>query len=241
MKLAAIQYKPPKGNVPKAHVELGRLIDEAGAQNADVIVLPEMATTGYIWDNAAALRPHAELANGSTYEWLAQKAIAHQAWIICGYAETDDKGDLYNSALVVSPEGELVCSYRKVLLFEADYTWAKPGNTRYIVPSQWGRIAPIICMDLNDDHCIAFLKKQKIDICAFCTNWVEENVAVLWYWQLRLGHFKGYFVAANSWGHDSGTTFSGASAILGPKGKLLVQAGKEGDCVIIAEVPDSKV
>ena len=90
--------------------------------------------------------------------------------------------------------------------------------------------------DSNDDHCIQFLKSQKIDICAFCTNWVEESMDVLWYWRLRLGNYMGYFVAANSWGHDSGTTFSGASAILGPRGSLLAQAPKEGNAVITANV-----
>ncbi|MGC6509368.1 MAG: carbon-nitrogen hydrolase family protein [Myxococcota bacterium] len=241
MKLAAIQYKPPKGNVPQAHYELGLLIDEAAAKNVDFIVLPEMATTGYIWDNADSLRPHAEHTGGRTFQWLAQKAIQHTAWIVCGYAELDDDGRLFNSALVVNSVGELVCSYRKVMLFEADLTWAQPGKTRFVIPSKWGRIAPIICMDLNDDQCIQFLKKQKIKLCAFCTHWVEEEMDVLWYWRHRLGSYNGFFVAANSWGQDNGTKFCGLSAILGPKGKLLAQAPKEGNAVIVADAPTLSV
>ena len=237
MKLAAIQYKPPKGNVPQAHLELGLLIDEAASKGADLIVLPEMATSGYIWDDADSLRPHAEQSDGPTFQWLAQKAVEHQAWMVCGYPEIDEDGRLFNSALVVNPSGQLMCSYRKIMLFDADLTWSNSGNTRYIVPSQWGRIAPIICMDLNDDHCVQFLKQKNIQICAFCTNWVEEQMDVLWYWRLRLGNFKGFFVAANSWGQDSGTTFSGLSTILGPKGALLAQAPREGNAVILATAP----
>lgn len=237
MKLAAIQYKPPKGNLVLARSELGQLIDDAVAQGAEIIVCPEMATTGYIWSSKEEILPHVESKDGATFQWLSKKASDHGVWLTCGYAERSENGQMYNSALVVDNRGQMICNYRKVLLYDADLSWADSGNNRFVLPSSYGRMAPIICMDLNDDGCIRFLKEHRINICLFCTNWIEESMDVLWYWRLRLEGFFGYFVAANSWGDDSGTTFSGSSAILGPRGVLLAQAPKAGNAVIVANVP----
>ena len=68
--LAAIQYKPPKGNVREARSELQGLICKAGDEGAKIIVCPEMATSGYFWEEIDSLRSHAEPALGQTAELL---------------------------------------------------------------------------------------------------------------------------------------------------------------------------
>lgn len=234
MKLAAIQYKPPKGNVPLAHQELGALIDEAGSLGAQVIVCPEMATTGYIWDSSDDILPYAEPCDGPTYLWLKDLAIRHRAWIICGYAELTVDG-IFNAAMVLSPTGERICSYRKVLLYHLDEKWASPGDKRIIIQTELGELSPIICMDINDNGCVQFLKNHSIKICAFCTNWVDEGTDVLWYWKSRLMGFKGIFIAANSWGQDRETTFSGCSMIWSSEGQVVSSLGSIGNGVVFAE------
>jgi predicted amidohydrolase len=233
-RFAAIQYKPPKGNPSQARADLARLAGEAGGQGADIIVCPEMATAGYIWDSPEAVLPHAETARGETYEALSAVAAEFSAWVVCGYPELAD-GRLYNSAMVIRPDGGLQCSYKKILLYDADHTWCSPGLQREFIPTDSGGICPAICMDLNDDRLIRFLWETQPGTVAFCTNWIEENIDVLTYWRLRLLGWKGWFVAANTWGLDGDTEFSGSSMILAPGGLVAAEAPRTGDAVILAE------
>jgi predicted amidohydrolase len=236
MKLAAVQYSPPKGQPERARAELVGWGEAAGRAGAGLIVFPEMATTGYIWEDADELRPHAEPALGPTFAALSAVARRHGAWVVCGYAEASGP-HLHNSALVINHRGELVSSYRKVLLFDADLSWARPGRARAVLPTPFGPLAPAICMDLNDDGLIAFLHRGPARVLAFCTNWLEEGGDVHPYWVRRLAGWPGVVVAANRWGEDRGVPFCGQSAIIGADGAVLAAAGREGDGLLLAEVP----
>ena len=195
-----------------------------------------MATTGYIWKNKDEITPYAEPATGPTFQKISPIAKKFQCWIVCGYVEKEDQS-LYNSALVIDPTGALTCSYRKILLYEADYSWATPGDTRYLIQTEYGVMTPAICMDLNDIALIRFLHKEKPFILAFCTNWLDEGTEVLHYWQNCLFMWKGWFVAANSWGPDGDISFCGQSVILDSKQKAIAQAPKSGDIILYAPLP----
>jgi predicted amidohydrolase len=211
-----------------------------------------MATTGYVWSSPRELGPHAERARGKTFRMLSEAAQAHQSWVVCGFPELfvhpDRKSKagramatLYNSALVVSPLGELVSCYRKVLLYDADETWASPGWRRTVVPTAHGDVVPSICMDLNDPRFTRFLQTQQPRVVAFCTNWIEEGAPVHGYWRERLVGYDGAFVAANSWGEDGDIAFCGRSAIFGPGRAVLAEAPSEGDRVLVADLPPVRV
>ncbi len=207
------------------------MVDEA---KADIVVCPEMATSGYVWPDAAALRPHAEPARGPTFALLSPIARRNRSWIVVGFPELAPDA-LYNSALVIGPDGSLVCTYRKVLLYDADLSWARAGNTRMLCESAHGLLAPAICMDVNDPGFGSFLEAQAPAVVCFATNWVEEEgLDVLAYWRGQLGSWKGVFVAADTWGVDEGVRFYGRSAILGAAGEVLAEAPREGDAILRA-------
>lgn len=238
MKLAAVQYRAPKGRPAEARAALQSWADQAGQAGAGLIVCPELATTGYMWASPQELLPHAELPEGPTLAALAPVARHHESWIVCGFPEIDPvAGHLYNSALVIGPDGALKGCYRKILLFDADRPWARAGQRRMIFQAGFGTLFPAICMDLNDDGLLFALARTQPTILAFPTSWVEQGLDVHGYWQARLRGFQGYFVAADNWGPDRGTTFAGRSAIFGPGGVVLASAGAEGDGVVIAEGP----
>ena len=247
MKLAAVQFKPRKGDVAAASAALAALVEQAAGQGARLVVCPEMATTGHLFRDAAAVRPHAESATGPGYSRLAEVARRHGLYVVAGYAECAEEagasGPLYNSARLIGPDGELVYNYRKRLLFPADTTWAEPGDRPYpVLQTPLGSLTAGICMDLNDDRFTAFLRRVQARVVAFCTNWVDQALDVRPYWRYRLAGVRSYFVAANTYGweeepgHDP-IEFCGCSAILGPDGRTLARAAKTGDAVILAELP----
>ncbi len=231
--LAAIQYRPPKGRPAQARQALRALVSEAVEAGAKVIVAPEMATTGYVWPDPEAIRPHCEPALGPTFEALSPLAAKAGAWILCGFAEQAPDG-LYNSALVIDPSGALHDCYRKVLLFPADERWAGRGLRHAAYEGDFGRLAPCICMDLNDDLFAVHLLRTEPSVVGFCTNWIAEpDEDMVPYWRYRMAGWKGWFVAANTWGVDEDTRFYGRSTILGPRGEVVRQAAHEGDCVLV--------
>lgn len=209
----------------------------ATEEGAGLVVFPEMATTGYMWGSPEELAPHAEPAQGPTFEALAPLAAEAGAWVVCGLAERGSDGHLYNSALVIGSRGQLVTCYRKVLLYSADTPWATAGDSRYLLHGGFGVMTPAICMDINDDELIQVLREHQPDVMAFPTSWVEQGLDVHGYWRARLRGYQGCLVAADNWGEDRGTVFAGRSCILGPGGRVLATLGPTGDGIALADLP----
>lgn len=238
MRLAALQYRAPKGAPAEARQALVHMATQAGEAGAGLIVCPELATTGYMWGSVEELLPFAESPRGPTFDALRQVAHRYGSWILCGFPELcTETGRLYNSALVIRPDGELAGCYRKILLFEADLPWASAGQRRMVFDSRFGQIMPAICMDLNDDGLLFALSRVQPAVLAFPTSWVEQGKDVWGYWRWRLSGYAGWFVAADNWGEDRGILFAGKSAIFGPGGEVLAWAGSEGDAVLVADGP----
>ena len=245
MLIAAIQCKANKRDPAGSQTRLLGLCEEAAQRGAALIVCPEMAMSGYLFADAADVRRVAEPATGPSFQLLAALSARHGCTIVCGYPEVvpSDTGDrLYNSAWLIGPDGTLLYNYRKRLLFDADETWAQPGDTAYPqLRLPWGSLTAGICMDLNDDRFTEFLVHEAASVVAFCTNWLEEGHDLHGYWRYRLLGVRSIFVAANTYGDErcaghSPTRFAGQSVILDAKGRPLAIAPSQGDAVITAEV-----
>lgn len=213
------------------------LVGQAGSSGADLVVCPEMATTGYVWPDVSALAEHAEPADGPTFAALAPLARQWQCWIVVGFVHQVENR-LFNSALIINAQGQLAGVYAKVLLYELDEAWAVPGENRWVRDTPVGRLSCGICMDLNDPGFVTHLVEEQAEVVAFCTNWLEEGIDVLRYWRWRLQPWEGWFVAANSWGPDGSISFCGNSVILDPQGRVRALGEKEGNQVLYVDTKD---
>ena len=232
MRLAAVQYKASKGEQDVSFEALRALAEQASA-GADLVVFPEMAATGYLFDGEEQVSKVAEPARGPTFELLSPVAAAHGVWLVIGFPEVSD-GRYYNSALVINPKGELAFCYRKTLLYEMDLPWAAPGDTGYrYFDTEWGRFGVGVCMDLNDDRFVQWAQASELDVIAFPTNWVEEGIDVWAYWGWRLQGCTAALVAANSYGAEGSIRFSGRSAIM-KTNTIHAAAAPAGDQIIRA-------
>lgn len=234
MRVAAVQFQPTKADRAASLERLVPLAREA-ARDTDLVVLPELATTGYVFTSRDEILPHAEPADGPTLAALAPVAREAGAWLVAGFAEI--AGDrLFNSALVIDRTGALRFTYRKTLLFQLDTAWALPGDSGYATfDTGAGTFGVGICMDLNDDRFVAWARAAAPRALAFPTNWLDQGFDVRPYWAARLRDVPSALVAANGWGVDRNVPFSGRSAILdGPR--LLASAPLAGDAVVRATV-----
>lgn len=232
MRVAAVQFKAPRG---KKAVAIGRLavLADRAAEDADLVVLPEMAATGYLFPSPEEAAKVAEHADGPLFQALAPLAAARGAWIVAGFAERAADA-MFNSALVIDPSGALAFVYRKTLLFPPDAWWARPGDSGYrAFDTDAGRFGVGICMDLNDDAFVAWCAGERLDAVAFPTNWVDEGEDPWDWWRTRTRTWDAALVAANTYGREWVIGFSGRSAVM-RRGEVLASASPTGDAVLRA-------
>jgi len=236
--VAAVQYEPQRGKPDSNRNRLLFLLRQAIMAEVELIVLPEMCTSGYIFPDRESILPYCEGRDGRTVRLFSSEARKWSVTVCFGWPELDkETGKLYNSAAVCFPNGEIQF-YRKKLLFEADETWADIGDTPYPVwtAKNGSRCCLGICMDLNDDRFIQFLIEEKIRIIAFPTNWLDQGFKVWNYWAWRLRDTHSCLVAANRYGEEDETPFCGDSAVLDGR-TLLGWAEEDNDQVVLARIP----
>src|SRR5947208_14815103 len=88
-RVAAIQYESTLGEKEKNVTELLHLVEEAAQHEARLIVLPEMATTGYCWESRAEIAPHVEPVPGPTTDRFQQLAARYGCYIAASLPEVD--------------------------------------------------------------------------------------------------------------------------------------------------------
>lgn len=239
MIVAALQFKPWRGAVDENRQRLVYLIRAAAEAGAELVVAPEMATTGYVFPDRETVRASLETRTGPTHQLFSKLARELGITLAYGWAEIEPDSDrFYNAATVAFGDGAEPIFYRKRLLYEADTTWAEPGDTPYPMwTTKSGHRASLgICMDLNDERFLNHLRKSKVRLCAFPTNWLDQGFSVWNYWAYCLRETETCLVAANTYGVEDETPFRGESAILDGR-VLLAYAGSTGDDIVLAKVP----
>lgn len=237
--VAALQFKPWRGAVEENRERLAYLIRTAAEAGAELVVAPEMCTTGYVFPDRESIRPYLETRGGPTHQLFADLALELGITLAYGWAEIDSDSDrFYNAATVLFGDGRDPIPYRKRLLYEADTTWAEPGDTPYPMwTTKRGHQASLgICMDLNDDRFLYHLRESGVRLCAFPTNWLDQGFSVWNYWAYCLRETETCLVAANTYGVEDETPFRGESAVLDGR-VLLAYAGPSGDDIVLAKVP----
>ncbi|KAF8936395.1 Carbon-nitrogen hydrolase [Haplosporangium gracile] len=163
-------------------------------EDVDVLVLPEMAFTGYVFTSKDHIRPYLEDAEtGPSIEWAKAQAIRLNAHIQVGYPEkrvvnkTEPfKEEYYNSVAFVSPQGILLKTYAKHFLYYTDENWAEEGPSFESMPIEGlGQVGFGICMDVNpyqfknpfsdfEFSSFHFGARSKLLLCSMAWNKGEE-------------------------------------------------------------------
>jgi predicted amidohydrolase len=232
---AAIQYEPAMFAHQVNLENLYRLTEKAAKNGANIIVLPEMATTGYGWTNRWELAPYVDTIPGVTTELFSRITRQYGCYVVIGLAELElETGIFYNSAALIGPDGVMGC-YRKTHLFVSDPRWAAVGNLGLPVwDTEFGRLGIAICMDLEFPEVARVLALKGAQIIAFPCNWLGETCPSA-LWMTRAMENGVYIVAANRWGQEREVNFSGGSCVIDSQGTILAYQGN-GNGVIQAEL-----
>src|SRR2546423_15368273 len=126
-RVAAIQYESTLGEKEKNVTVLLRLVEEAAQHEARLIVVPEMATTGYSWESRAEIAPHVEPIPGLTTDRFQQLAASYGCLIAISLPEVDPATIVsINSMALISPEGG-IGRYRIIHSYISETSWAGIG------------------------------------------------------------------------------------------------------------------
>ncbi|KAG6006240.1 hypothetical protein E4U21_007203 [Claviceps maximensis] len=159
MRIGCLQFAPQVGQVNDNISKADAILDKADPEHLDLLVLPELALSGYNFSSLGHISPFLEyLESGISSLWAKNIALKHDCIVIAGYPEKVDLTDqwpadpeYYNSALIVDADGDVIGNYKKSHLYQTDETWALEGPSGFHsqhIPGL-GTIALGICMDLN--------------------------------------------------------------------------------------------
>ncbi|WP_281984444.1 carbon-nitrogen hydrolase family protein [Azonexus hydrophilus] len=228
----------------------GRLVEDAVAQGAQLVVLPEyFPVIGAV--DADRVRAREAFGQGPIQDWLAQIAQRYGIWVFAGSipltASVPDK--MRNSSLVFNPQGECVARYDKIHLFgfrkgdEAydEAAFIEAGDTPVAVTTPFGRVALSICYDLRFPELYRSL--GAVDLILMPAAFTETTGRAHWEILLRARAIENqcYLLAVGQGGrHESGRLTHGNSMIVDPWGEILDRKLK-GPGVVIADLDHQRI
>lgn len=239
LRVALAQTRIVPGAPEVNRARLARWAEEAASAGAEFLLLPELWDVGYAhgrWSGVAA-----PLGSGS-FAALASAAQEHHLYLVASALERHEKG-LSNTAVVVSPEGNILGAYRKIHLiplFQED-RYLVPGEAPTLVEFPWGKAGLAICYDLRFPELFRAYALGGAVVTFLVAEWPKERIA---HWrvlvQARAVENLAFVIACNSTGSDESGAFGGHSLVVGPWGEVLVEGG-EDEALLVAEADLARV
>ncbi|WP_214366442.1 carbon-nitrogen family hydrolase [Pseudonocardia sp. H11422] len=230
MRTALVQVASPAGEpVDERRRRVGDMV--AGAAGADLVVLPELWLPGYF-----AFGSYADLAeplDGDTVTAAREWARGLGCHLHMGSVlERDSDGRLYNTAVLIGPDGDVVHTYRKIHVFgyrSREAELLTPGAQIGTVATRLGRLGTTTCYDLRFPELFRALVDAGAESVVVCSAWPAARLA---HWRLftscRAVEEQVVLIACNAVGEQAdGVRLAGHSRIVDPWGEVLVEAGED--------------
>ncbi len=243
-KVAALQMASGpniSGNLSEAR----RLIENAVAQGAKLVVLPEYFSVMGMQEEDM-VRAREQAGTGVVQDFLAEMARKHRIWVVGGSIPlvADAPNKYRNSCLIFDEHGQQVAQYDKIHLFNLDlgnehYHEAESieaGNQVVVVDSPFGRIGLAICYDLRFPE--LFRAMKNVDIIVLPSAFTSTTGKLHWETLVRARAIENlaYVIASAQGGyHVNGRETHGHSMVVDPWGRVLDELPR-GSGVVIAEV-----
>ena len=190
---------------------------------ADLVVLPEMFSTGFCMDAAG----QAEEMRGATVQWLRELAATTGA-VISGSLIIAENGHYYNRLIWMPPDGELSFYDKRHLFRMASEEQHYSGGDRQLTVELKGwRIRPLICYDLRFP--VWSRNRDDYDLLLLVANWPAKRRDI-WRFllQARAAENLAWLVAVNRVGQDdNGIDYSGDSTVIDPQGRPVITLPNE--------------
>lgn len=230
LRVVCHQLAPRIGDPDYNRTLTERAIRGAASLNAQVIVLPELIQSGYVFNDLEEAHTISETLDGPTLGlW---KSLAHELGIIivAGFCERLSAGRIANSAALVEPSGRLTV-YRKAHLWDREKLIFTPGDAPPpVVHTAVGRIAMMICYDLELPEWVRLSALAGADLLCAPVNWPDgerpagERPAEIVRVQANAAVNRMFIAACDRHGEERGVNWVGGSVIVDADGYPLAGA-----------------
>jgi predicted amidohydrolase len=243
IRVAAAQTHPRIGHKTENVEDAVSLLTSAVERETDLIVLPELGNSGYMFNSRAEAFEIAEtIPEGPTCQAYLEALRGSRLHVVAGICERDDDR-LYNSAAVLGPDG-FIGKYRKNHLWDEERLFFERGDLGYpIFNLAFGRLGVMICYDGWFPESARILKLRGADIICDPTCWVlvpgivEAKNPLSAFVHMAQAHMNNLFiVCADRCGVERGCTFIGNSCIAGPSGFIAGPAGFSDPELLVADI-----
>ncbi|MDF1566702.1 MAG: hypothetical protein P1P77_01645 [Spirochaetaceae bacterium] len=233
------QFSPVLGDLDANRRRVGRILHDI---EADLVVLPELAFSGYcIKDRSSALVLAEDAGSSRSLDMLSEICAQGKYHVVAGFAEKDGEA-VYNSAALVGPDG-LIGVYRKIHLFNFESELFDPGGEPPEVYDVDGmKVGMMICFDWFFPETARLLALAGAEVIAHPANlvldWCQRSMVT------RCLENNLFAVTANRWGTEfrggQEVRFTGASQITAPRANILASGPIDSDDVQIVEIDPSE-
>ncbi len=237
MRVAFVQMNVELLNPEKNYSRAEKMVKEAVEKGSKLVVLPELFDSGYNFESRDEVEEVAgEIPDGPTTEFLVEIAKDFDVFIVAGTAEKDERGKLYNSAVLVGPVGwGYMGKYRKVHLFYREKLFFQPGDLGFRVFNiGQAKVGVMICFDWFFPESARTLALKGADIIAHPSNLVMPYAPRAM--PIRALENRVYTVTANRIGEERGLRFIGKSTIASPKAEVLAMGSEDEEEVAVVDV-----
>lgn len=244
-KIAIAQLELQPGLLDENRERLIDAIRTAAASGANLVVLPELASSGYRLEGWREARAASEPIPGPTTEVWRSEAERAGCYVVGGICERAGEA-LYNTVAVVGPSGVLAI-YRKLHLFADERLLFEPGNVGLpVINLPFGRIGVLVCYDLRFPEALRIVSLQGADLVAVPTAWapgfdrtpppdgVIDQVKAA---AVQANLDQVFIAAASRVGADGDLPYLGSSVVVDPHGRLVYgPAARDEEVIEVVEI-----
>ncbi len=235
MRIGFYQFAPRFGLPEENLAAFGRALEGC---EADLVVLPELATSGYLFRSREEVARAAQPVDGPSVRALERLAHENRCHIVAGLPEAAE-GRFYNSAVLVSPQGMVGC-YRKVHLFSEEKRFFSAGESLMPLFEVVGvKVGLLVCFDHMFPEAARSLALAGAQIICHSSCLVLPEYGQLTTRVLALEN-RVFWVLTNRHGAEerggARLVYTGCSQIIAPSGKILASAGAGEDSLQVVEI-----
>ena len=245
VRVAAIQMKVAWLDVEANLANMTRLVTEAARnEGVELVVFPELASSGYVTPKNKAFMIRyvmtAQKIPGAYTAGLGEVARKHGVYLVAGMLEAHPlvAGTLYNSAVLIAPDGKLVGVYRKCHIPSEEKHYFYAGTEVGIYQTELGVVGVMVCADNAFPEMGRLYALKGAEIVAIPYSRERKVNADLYKSIVTCRAYENqyYVVAANRVGQEGDLVFEGRSCIAGPLGDVLASSQSEEEEIVTATI-----
>jgi omega-amidase len=231
-------------SLAQMHIELGQpdanleqaigFVKQASANRSDLILFPELWSSGYDLKNAEKYIP----VNAAILEVLSGLAVSEKI-AIGGSVLEKVAGQYYNTFYLIGKDGLVLAKYSKIHLFRLmnEDRWLQAGSQPQMANFSWGLAGMAVCYDLRFPELFRHYALANAKLICLPSEWPIIRIK---HWkvllQARAIENQMFVAAVNSVGQTGKETFGGVSAIISPWGEVLAEGNSQDESLLSAEV-----